>query len=250
MGLYVLHHYIFAAFSIIMGHKKLIRFAEMATFANVFQNDVQHYGQWHSYFGNTNPITLELACGKGEYTVCLAQLHPSSNYIGIDVKGNRIWVGAKKCIREAIHNAAFVRTQIDGIQNYFAPNEIAAIWITFPDPQLRWGKMTRRLTHPKYLRYYQKMLQPGGVIHLKTDSPDLYHFTKKVIDMHGLTVLEEYTDVHKQATHNPALMIRTYYEGLNISGSNTIYYLQFTIDNIQPGMDDALKQHFKPLVHE
>jgi tRNA (guanine-N7-)-methyltransferase len=230
-----------------MGHKKLIRFAEMETFDNVFQNDTQHKGQWHQHFGNNNPIVLELACGKGEYTVGLSKLHLNKNHIGVDVKGNRIWVGAKKCIKEGITNAAFVRTQIDGIEQYFDPNEISEIWITFPDPQLRWGKMNKRLTHPKYLNYYKKFLQPNGLVHLKTDSTDLYQFTKKVIELNELEVVTDINDLYAQTTISEALQIKTHYEGLNISGSNKIYYLQFKIDNVKTSTDEVLKAFFKPI---
>ncbi len=229
-----------------MGHKKLIRFAEMETFPNVFQNDNSNKGKWNTYFKNENPITIELACGKGEYTVGLSKLNTDKNYIGVDVKGNRIWVGAKKCIKENITNTAFLRTQIDGIQSYFESNEVGEIWITFPDPQLRWGKMNRRLTHPKYLRFYKTFLQQNGLVHLKTDSPDLYLFTKKVIDMNGLELITDYEDVYAQENISEALQIKTHYEGLNISGSNKIFYLCFKIDKVKEDLDMALKNYFKP----
>ena len=135
-------------------------------------------GKWNEFWKNNNPIILELACGKGEYAVGLARLYPEKNFIGIDLKGNRIWVGAKKALQQNLTNAAFLRTQIDQVCDYFAKNEVEAIWITFPDPQLRRSKAKKRLTHPKFLRLYQQFLVPGGLIHLKTDSPDLYRFTK------------------------------------------------------------------------
>ncbi len=230
-----------------MGHKKLIRFAEMETFTNVFQNDTQHKGKWQTYFGNNNPIVLELACGKGEYTVGLSKLHPHKNHIGVDVKGNRIWVGAKKCIKEEIKNAAFVRTQIDGIATYFDKDEISEIWITFPDPQLRWGKMNKRLTHPKYLNFYKSFLQTNGIVHLKTDSPDLYFFTKKVIELNALTIVTDIDDLYAVQNIDEALQIKTHYEGLNISGSNKIFYISFKIDNVKNDTDKELKEFFKPL---
>jgi tRNA (guanine-N7-)-methyltransferase len=228
-----------------MGHKKLIRFNAIKTFANVIEKDTSHKGQWSLFFKNQNPIVLELACGKGEYTVGLAQMHPNKNYIGVDVKGNRIFIGAKKCLTENINNAAFLRTQIDGIAQYFAPNEVSEIWITFPDPQLRWGKMNRRLTHPKFLRLYQHFLQPNGIVHLKTDSPDLYIFTKKVIELNNLNVLEDIEDVHNQLIKEE-LKIKTHYEGLNISGSNKIYYLSFNITGVKEETEEQLKNFFKP----
>src|SRR5688572_26398433 len=123
-----------------MGQKKLIRFEELKTFSNVLQNPENMAGNWKDYFGNNNPITLELACGKGEYALGLAQLHPEKNFIGVDLKGNRLWVGAKKARAQNLSNVAFLRIQIDGINGYFAPGEIENIWITFPDPQLRISK--------------------------------------------------------------------------------------------------------------
>lgn len=229
-----------------MGHKKLIRFAEMETFPNVFQMDTTKKGQWATYFGNNNPIVLELACGKGEYTVGLAKLHPQKNFIGVDVKGNRIWVGAKKCIKENITNTAFLRTQIDGIQQYFEKDEISEIWITFPDPQLRWGKMNKRLTHPKYLRFYKSFLKKDGIVHLKTDSPDLFLFTQKVIEQNELELVNESSDLYNEPSISEDLQIKTHYEGLNISGSNKIFYLSFKIEQVKDNMDDALKAFFKP----
>jgi tRNA (guanine-N7-)-methyltransferase len=232
-----------------MGHKKLIRFAEMETFPNVFQNDPQYKGKWNAYFSNEQEIVLELACGKGEYTVGLSRLYPLKNFIGVDVKGNRIWVGAKKCLHEKSTNTAFIRTQIEGISSYFEKGEISEIWITFPDPQLRWGKMTKRLTHPKYLRYYKTFLKPNGLVHLKTDSPDLYFFTKKVIELHGLELVNDMADLYSNTQIGDDLKIKTHYEGLNISGSNKIFYLSFSIDQIKNGMDDTLKEFFKPVVN-
>lgn len=229
-----------------MGQKKLIRFAEMKSFTNVFENDNQHKGKWNQYFGNNNPIVLELACGKGEYTVGLSQLHKENNHIGIDVKGNRIWVGSKRCIKEGITNAAFVRTQIDTVADYFDKDEVSAIWITFPDPQLRWSKINKRLTHPKYLRFYKTFLKPGGTVHLKTDSPSLYNFTKKVIELNGLEIVNDTADLYKSDLYKDALTIKTHYEGLNISGSGTIHYISFKIDNVKNDTDKVLKEFFKP----
>src|SRR4029079_5198604 len=137
-------------------------------------------------------------CGKGEYTVGLAKMYPAKNYIGVDIKGNRLWVGAKKCLDEKISNAAFLRTEIDKINTYFNAGEVDEIWITFPDPQLRKSKAKKRLTHPKFLRLYKEFIQPNGLIHLKTDSPDLYEFTKQVIGMYGCLVHKDYDDVYAE----------------------------------------------------
>ena len=141
-----------------MSHKKLIRFEAIKGFDNVLEYPENMPSNWHTIFKNTNPITLELACGKGEYAVGLARLHASMNTIGVDIKGNRIWRGAKTALEEGMQNVAFLRTEIDKITNYFASNEVAEIWITFPDPQLRLSKAKKRLTHPKFLRLYQQML--------------------------------------------------------------------------------------------
>jgi len=144
-----------------MGQKKLIRFAELETFSNVLQFPKNIKGKWNEFFKNENPITLELACGKGEYAVGLGRLYPQKNFVGIDIKGNRIWVGAKKALENNLENVAFLRTEIDKMNEYFAKNEVAEIWITFPDPQLRKSKAKKRLTHPKFLRLYHEFLNPG-----------------------------------------------------------------------------------------
>src|SRR6201994_3736770 len=179
-----------------MGQKKLIRFEAIKSFPNVLQYPEGMAGQWGAFYKNNHPLTLELACGKGEYTIGLAQMYPDRNFLGVDMKGNRIYIGAKRSLEGNITNAAFLRTHIDKLAVYFQPGEVSEIWLTFPDPQLRKSRATRRLTHPKFIRLYQHILSPGGKIHLKTDSPILYQFTKWVIAMYGLTLLEEIADVH------------------------------------------------------
>jgi tRNA (guanine-N7-)-methyltransferase len=228
----------------LMGQKKLVRFAELKTFPNVLQFPESMAGKWDTFFRNDNPITLELACGKGEYAVGLGQLHPHRNFIGIDLKGNRLWVGAKKAIQQNLPNVAFLRIQIDQIAGYFAPGEVEAIWITFPDPQLRLSKAKKRLTHPKFLRLYRQCLVPGGRIHLKTDSPDLYSFTKLVIDLYGCTVYTDLPDVFNEKEVPAELQIKTHYENLDIAGSNRIHYLCFSLPPQLPGKekDEELKQ--------
>ena len=213
-----------------MGQKKLQRFAEIATFPNVLQYPSGMPGKWKDHFKNTHPLILELACGKGEYAVGLGRLYPEVNFLGLDLKGNRIWVGARKALEAGLQNVAFIRTQIDKITDYFAPGEVQEIWITFPDPQLRTSKAKKRLTHPVFLRRYKQILAPDGYIHLKTDSPDLYDFTKKVIELYGLSLLEDIPDVYTQGADRPALMIKTHYEGLDIAGSRKIFYLRFGIN--------------------
>jgi tRNA (guanine-N7-)-methyltransferase len=228
-----------------MGQKKLVRFAELDTFKNVLQFPRDMAGKWHSFFHNENPITLELACGKGEYAVGLGQLHPERNFIGVDLKGNRIWVGAKKALKANLTNIAFLRTQIDLITTYFTAGEVSEIWITFPDPQLRTSKAKKRLTHPKFLRLYQQILSTNGMIHLKTDSPALYAFTKTVIDMYGCTLHEDLDNVY-EGEPSAELQIKTHYESLDIAGSNRIHYLRFSLPAvISTEKDEVLKQLLK-----
>ena len=257
-----------------MGQKKLIKFAAIKQYENVLENPQGMPGKWNSFFEKLatgpypislddlaviknnatinhpviKPLTLELACGRGEYTVGLARLFPAQNYIGLDIKGNRIWKGASIANKEELQNVAFVRTQIDQITNYFDTNEVAEIWITFPDPQLRLSKAKKRLTHPKFLRLYQQFLQQGGIVHLKTDSPNLYQFTMAVIELYALTIITATDNLYEtafmqSAQWNEKLAIKTYYEGLNIASSNRIHYIQFKIDKDLPiAKDDILKE--------
>lgn len=228
-----------------MAQKKLLRFAQIRDFENVFEYPEGMQGKWHQHFGNSNPVILELACGRGEYTVGMALLHPDKNFIGIDLKGNRIYIGAQHALKYNIANAAFVRTQIEKLPAYFAADEINEIWITFPDPQLRVSKAKKRLVHPRFLRLYQQGLKKKGAIHLKTDSPQLYDFTKKIISMYGLHVEEDNPDVYSAATVSEELKIKTHYEGLDIAGSKKIHYLKFTLPDVIPDLDNRLKDELQ-----
>ncbi|MEO8822518.1 MAG: tRNA (guanosine(46)-N7)-methyltransferase TrmB [Ginsengibacter sp.] len=228
-----------------MAQKKLKRFGEIKTFSNVLEYPENIKGNWKEFFKNENEIVLELACGKGEYTTGLAQIYPQKNFIGVDIKGNRLWVGAKFALENQLNNVAFLRTQIDKISNYFAPKEVDEIWITFPDPQLRFSKIKKRLTHPKFLRLYQQIIKPGGKIHLKTDSPDLYEFTKLAIRFYNLNLISDIGDVYKMEILTEELAIKTHYESLDIAESNCIFYICFSLPEKIPENDDELKNLLK-----
>ncbi len=206
-------------------------------------------GNWKNYFKNVSPITLELACGKGEYALGLAQLYPDKNFIGVDLKGNRLWVGARQAIAQNLTNLAFLRIQIERITEFFAENEIEEIWITFPDPQLRISKSKKRLTHPKFLRMYQQILQAGGKINLKTDSTDLYRFTKKVIAQYGCKLLEDEPDLYSYKNIRQELQIKTHYEALDIAQSHRIHFLSFSLPPDLPGTESDAILH-EQLKHE
>lgn len=210
-----------------MGHKKLIRFRAVDTFQNVLQYPKHMPGKWHEFFKNDNPITLELACGKGEYSVNLGREHKDHNYIGVDIKGNRIYNGAKISLTEGLSNVGFVRGQIDHLTEYFAEAEVADIWIVFSDPFLR--KPKNRLTHPRFLFIYQKVMQKGGVIKLKTDSKELYDFTLETIEEQGCTIVENIADIYGKGKATGPLAIQTFYEKMHLAEGRTIYYLSFTL---------------------
>lgn len=225
-----------------MAQKKLERFAAIKTFPNVLEYPTDMKGKWHGFFKNNNRVILELACGRGEYTVGLSKLHPKENFIGVDVKGNRMFIGAKKCLAENLTNAGFLRTQIEKLTDYFNAGEVDEIWITFPDPQLRISKAKKRLTHPRFLRLYQQILGTGGFIHLKTDSPVLYRFTKKVAELYDLTIVEDSDNVYSEAIVKKELKIKTHYESLDIAQSKKIHYLKFTLPVQLKDIDEELQQ--------
>jgi len=230
-----------------MAQKKLERFAAIKKFPNVLEYPLDIIGNWNTFFLNENPLVLELACGRGEYTVAMAGLFPYQNFIGVDIKGNRMYIGAKKCLAGNINNAGFLRTQIEKLPDYFTKSEVDEIWITFPDPQLRISKAKKRLTHPRFLRLYQQILKPDGFVHLKTDSPELYLFTKKVASLYDLTILEDTDNIYAQDYIKEELKIKTHYESLDIAQSKKIHYLKFTLPTIVKNVDDQLQQI---LIHE
>lgn len=214
-----------------MGKDKLRKFAEVATFKNVVQLDAgkDYKGAWaEKLFGNSNPIILELACGKGEYTVNLAKLFPDINFIGVDFKGNRIWRGAKTALEEGIDNVGFLRIQIENILEHFAENEVAEIWITFPDPQPQDSREKKRLTNPRFLERYQSILVDGGIMHLKTDNDGFYAYTLEQIDALSLNKIKETTDLYKSDLVDEVLSIKTYYEKKYLAEDKNINYVQWT----------------------
>lgn len=233
-----------------MAQKKLKRFGEIKTFSNVLEYPENMAGAWNTFFDNNNPVILELACGKGEYTTGLAQLYPHKNFIGVDIKGNRIWAGAKFSIENNLTNVAFLRTQIHKIDTYFTKDEVQEIWITFPDPQLRMSKAKKRLVHPRFLRLYQRILQPSGKIHLKTDSPELYNFTKTVIKLYELVLISDVDDVYKDGKVSKELGIKTHYESLDIAESKRVFYICFSLPEKITNADEELNHFLKRIAHE
>lgn len=216
-----------------MGKDKLRRFAEISTFNNVLQLDEGKVlkGSWsRTQFGNDHPIILELACGKGEYTVNLARLFPDTNFIGLDYKGNRIWRGAKTAIEENIKNVAFLRIQIENILEYFAEGEVSEIWITFPDPQPQLSREKKRLTFPGFLAKYRRILTPGGIMHLKTDNDALYQYTLEKIEEHHLHLHCSTSDLYHSEYANEVLSIKTYYEKKYLQSEKNINYIKFSFD--------------------
>ncbi len=225
---------------------KLQKFAEILEFPNVYENyDTRRpeltgvggkpadlKGRWaETHFGNAFPITLELACGRGEYSLGLSRLYPERNFIGVDVKGARIWRGAKTALEEGLSNVAYLRARIELIETFFAAQEIQEIWITFPDPFPQNGKVNRRLTSPRFLERYRRLLAPGGLIHLKTDDPGLFVYTAEVVSATpGAKIQLQEDGIYSLNTLPlPELEIKTYYERMHLRAGKAIKYLQFSL---------------------
>lgn len=209
---------------------KLQKFAELADNPIVFQKNPILKGKWHAdYFKNNNPIVLELACGKGDYTLGMAKLFPEKNFIGVDIKGNRIWSAARIANLEGLQHVAFIREQIDLLYNYFEEAEVDEIWITFSDPFLRDGDAKKRLTSTKFLPIYKQILKPGGLIHLKTDSDVLYAFTKETLAEFPSSIVKDYSDVYAMQKNDELHGIQTYYEKMHLKDNRTIKYLCFQL---------------------
>ena len=214
-----------------MGKDKLRRFAEVDTFSNVVQLDAgkPFKGKWAAeFFKNNNPVVLELACGKGEYTVNLGRLFPQKNFIGIDYKGNRIWRGAKTALEDGVTNVGFLRIQIETILEYFGDGEIDEIWITFPDPQPQVSREKKRLTSPRFLEKYKQILKHKGHVNLKTDNDGLHAYTSEKIDELGLNLHIKTEDLYNSEHADEVLSIKTYYEKKYLQDNKNINYLKFS----------------------
>lgn len=221
-----------------MGKNKLKKFAEMETFDNVFQypfavverEGFPLKGNWkRDFFKNDNPIVLELGCGKGEYAVGLARRFPGKNYIGVDIKGARMWTGAKAAVKEGISNVAFLRTNIELIDRFFEAGEVSEIWITFPDPQMK--KVRKRLTSTRFLELYRNILVADGIVHLKTDSPFLYTYTDALVKLDELPTEINTADLYHSDVVDDILEIKTFYEQQWLDRGLTIKYIKFHLDH-------------------
>lgn len=221
-----------------MAKHKLARFAELGTFNNVIQPEKGiHFGKDHPIkgnwkkviFRNENPIILELGCGKGEYTIGLSSRFPQNNFIGIDIKGARIWSGARTAHENRQPNVAFLRTRIEFINSFFSENDVDEIWITFPDPHPGKNNSNKRLTCPWFLNTYHNFLKDNGIIHLKTDNKELFEYTKKLAGKNGLEILAATNDLYSDNTINEILSIKTHYEKIFLKEGVKITYLAFRL---------------------
>jgi tRNA (guanine-N7-)-methyltransferase len=221
-----------------MGKNKLKRFEEIKTFENVFQPKIDFHspdhelkGKWNEkIFFNNNPVVLELGCGRGEYSVGMALAYPEKNFVGIDIKGARLWRGAKTAHENNIPNAAFLRIRIELIEKFFAENEVSEIWLTFPDPQPRESKENKRLSSPHFLYKYKGMFSKKGNLHLKTDSKELFDFTLEVLEKEKGKLLFSTTDLYNSRADNNILSIQTTYEKMFRKEGKNICYLCFQFE--------------------
>lgn len=239
-----------------MGKNKLKKFAEMQNFKCVSQypreellaKGFPHKGQWNErVFGNEGPLIVELGCGKGEYTVALSEANPQNNYVGIDIKGARIWSGAKEVEEKGIKNAHFLRTEIENLESIFGALEVDEIWITFPDPQMQ--KVRKRLTSTRFMKLYGKFLKPGGIIHLKTDSPFLFEYTKRLVKENEFEIIELTDDLYGSGKADPVSSIKTFYEQQWLSRGKKIKLISVRPKNLEdlkePFADDIEKDDYK-----
>ncbi len=221
-----------------MAKNKLAKFAEMETFPHVFQmvsrdllagKTFVHKGNWREkVFKNDKPIVLELGCGKGEYSVGLAELFPDKNFIGVDIKGARMWTGAKESLEKALKNVAFLRTDIEMIHHFFDMDEVDEIWLTFPDPQMK--KTNKRLTSTAFIKRYQQIMKEGGLIHLKTDSQFMFTYTLEMVKANNYTIELSTHDLYADISDDPILAIKTFYEQQWLDRDITIKYMRFQLE--------------------
>lgn len=237
-----------------MAKNKLQKFADMETYNHVFQfpfavlqeQGFDMKGHWNEqFFHNNNPIVLELGCGKGEYAVGLARRYPDKNFIGVDIKGARMWSGASAAVKENISNVAFLRTHIELITHFFAPGEVSEIWITFPDPQMK--KTRKRLTSTRMLDLYRHILKENGIIHLKSDSPFLYTYTRAMVEANQFPVLLDTADLYNSGVDDEILGIKTFYEQQWLERGKSIKYIKFVLEEreeyIEPDIEIELDDY-------
>jgi len=224
-----------------VGKNKLKKFAEMATYEHVVQStfkelqaaEFKYKGQWsRDFFGNDHPIILELGCGKGEYTVKLAHHYPQFNFIGVDIKGSRMWNGATKAQQMGLKNVGFLRTNIENIQLFFAQGEVAQIWLTFPDPQMK--KARKRLTATNFIENYRRIIVPNGIIHLKSDSNFMYQYTEAMVAENRFEVIARTEDLYHSELLDEVLSIQTFYEKQWLDRGLSIKYLSFRVSHQEP----------------
>lgn len=224
-----------------MGKNKLSKFADLATYEHVVQvtykhvqeNGFQYKGKWsETFFGNGNPIILELGCGKGEYTVKLAKHYPEFNFIGLDIKGSRMWKGATQAKDQGLANVGFLRTNIENIRMFFAENEVAEIWLTFPDPQMK--RTRKRLTATNFISNYRQITIPNGIIHLKSDSNFMYRYTEAMVAENQFEVIRQTDDVYHSEILDEVLSIQTFYEKQWLDRGLTIKYIAFRLSHQEP----------------
>lgn len=241
-----------------MGKNKLKKFADMERFECVLQypreellrTGFPYSGKWNDeLFANPSPITLELGCGRGEYTVALAESEPKGNFIGIDIKGARMWTGAQHVEQTGMKNARFLRCEIENIDKFFDKGEVDRLWITFPDPQMK--KPRKRLTSPRFLQLYRKILKPDGIINLKTDSPFLYEYTKRLVEINNFEILECTDDLYGSGKADETSSIKTYYEQQWLSRGKKIKLISFRLPEegelIEPREDDIEKDDYRAM---
>lgn len=239
-----------------MGKNKLKKFAEIETLDCVLQyprekllaEGFPSQGKWNKdIFHNFSPIIVELGCGKGEYTVGLAKSNPSKNYIGIDIKGARIWTGAKEAEASQLQNARFLRTEIENLSSFFSQGEVDEIWITFPDPQMQ--KPRKRLTSTRFLNLYSGILKKDGIVHLKTDSPFLFEYTRRLVNLNDFEIVDITDDLYGSGKADPVSSIKTFYESQWLSRGKSIKLISFIIKRdktlIEPGSDDIPRDDYR-----